>query len=195
MIKLIIFDLGGVCFNYEEFEYCELLAEKHSVDKKLLAEYYDELLPEAEIDNVSAEEIWGKLFEKYNIDVDVNNSLKEMIKLKKWNVDIKNLIEELRKTYKTAYYGNYLRTLGKLSDQIFDLSKQFDYGVYSFEIKARKPGKEGFMRIMAHFSVKPGETLFIDDSERNVKKAEELGIKGIKFDNLEQLKKELIGKL
>ena len=45
---------------------------------------------------------------------------------------------------------------------------------------------------MDRYNVDPARSLFIDDNLRNVKAAEELGIKAIHFRNPEQLKQELI---
>ena len=46
-------------------------------------------------------------------------------------------------------------------------------------------------KLLDRYSVKPSQAVFIDDNLRNIKAAEELGIKGIHFHNPVQLKNEL----
>ncbi len=68
----------------------------------------------------------------------------------------------------------------------------FDGRVVSGEEKTRKPFPEFYHRLLDRYKVNPAEAIFIDDSLRNVKAAEEVGIKSIHFLSPEKLKKELI---
>jgi 2-haloacid dehalogenase len=68
----------------------------------------------------------------------------------------------------------------------------FDGRVVSGEERTRKPFPDFYQRLLDRYDVDPSQALFIDDNLRNVKAAEELGIKGIHFHTPEQLKKELI---
>lgn len=68
----------------------------------------------------------------------------------------------------------------------------FDGRVVSGEEKTRKPFPEFYQRLLNRYDVNPTEALFIDDSLRNVKAAEELGIKGIHFKSPDQLEEVLI---
>ncbi len=47
------------------------------------------------------------------------------------------------------------------------------------------------MDVVRQTNIVPDETIFIDDNELNIKKAEEVGIHGIVFKNAKQLKEEL----
>ena len=73
----------------------------------------------------------------------------------------------------------------------FNFLHWFDGRVVSGEEKTRKPFPEFYQRLLDRYSVNPGQALFIDDSLRNVKGAEKLGIQTIRFQSPEQLKKEL----
>ncbi len=73
----------------------------------------------------------------------------------------------------------------------FDFLQWFDGRVVSGEEKTRKPFPEFYQLLLDRYNVKPQEALFVDDSLRNVKAAEALGIKSIHFQYPAQLKNEL----
>ena len=54
-----------------------------------------------------------------------------------------------------------------------------------------KRSHEFYQRLLDRYSVNPSQAVFIDDNLRNIKAAEELGIKGIHFHTPAQLKEEL----
>ena len=76
--------------------------------------------------------------------------------------------------------------------QLFNFLHWFDGRVVSGEEKTRKPHKEIYDIILNRFNLLPAETIFIDDNLRNIKAAEEQGIKSIHFTSPESLNIELI---
>ena len=190
-MKLIIFDLGGVCFNYEEYDYLELLAERNNLNAQELKDYYDSKIKPMEMDQITVEQLWEQLMETFGITGDIDEMIKEMMSLRKFDPELSELIKELRKNHKTAYLGNYARKYAELSAEKFNLSEWFDFGVLSYQIGVAKPDVKGFQVILDHFQIKPEEALFIDDSEKNLINPSQLGIKTIHFQNVEQLKEEL----
>lgn len=67
----------------------------------------------------------------------------------------------------------------------------FDKKIFSYDIGAVKSDKQTFKIALEQTGIVADETLFIDDYEKNVKNAEEVGIHGIVFENAEQLSKTL----
>ena len=114
-----------------------------------------------------------------------------MMKAKEAHQDILDLAKELRTKYKTSYFTNYNEDYWIKIEQKFNLTPYFDWGIVSYQVKTRKPAKEGFMIILNHFHVKPEEAIFIDDQENNLGEAKRLGINTIIFKDKEQLEKEL----
>ncbi|MFI5131511.1 MAG: HAD-IA family hydrolase, partial [Chitinophagales bacterium] len=68
----------------------------------------------------------------------------------------------------------------------------FDGRVVSGVEKMRKPFPEFYKLLLERYNLNPDEALFIDDSLRNIRGAEKLGIKTIHFKDPEQLRRELI---
>jgi len=64
--------------------------------------------------------------------------------------------------------------------------------VVSGEEKTRKPFPEFYQRLLDRYNVNPSQALFIDDSLRNVKAAEAIGINSLHFQSATQIKDELI---
>jgi 2-haloacid dehalogenase len=75
----------------------------------------------------------------------------------------------------------------------FDFLHWFDGRVVSGEEKMRKPFPEFYQLLLDRYNLKAGEALLIDDSLRNVKAGELLGIQCVHFKNATQLKDSLTG--
>jgi 2-haloacid dehalogenase len=73
----------------------------------------------------------------------------------------------------------------------YDFLQWFDGRVVSGEEKTRKPFPEFYQRLLDRYNVDPATALFIDDSLRNVKAAEQLGIQSIFYQSPQQLKQKL----
>jgi 2-haloacid dehalogenase len=67
----------------------------------------------------------------------------------------------------------------------------FDGRVVSGEEMTRKPFPEFYQRLLDRYNVKPENAIFIDDNLRNVKAAEEMGIKSIHFTGASTLESKL----
>lgn len=104
------------------------------------------------------------------------------------------IFRELKDSGKYKIYAltNWQAGLFDIALVRYNFLHWFDGRVVSGEEKMRKPFPQFYHKLLDRYHVKAYEALFIDDSLRNVKAAEELGIKSIHFQNPEQLKKELI---
>jgi putative hydrolase of the HAD superfamily len=60
-----------------------------------------------------------------------------------------------------------------------DFNKYFIKAYYSHEINLRKPQKECFEYVLKNENLKAAETLFIDDSEKNIEAAKTVGLNTI----------------
>ena len=93
--------------------------------------------------------------------------------------------------YKIYALTNWQAGLFDIALVRYNFLHWFDGRVVSGEEKTRKPFAEFYQRLLDRYNVNPLETVFIDDSLRNIKAAEELGTKGIHFLSPQQLKEEL----
>jgi 2-haloacid dehalogenase len=73
----------------------------------------------------------------------------------------------------------------------FDFLHWFDGRVVSGEEGIRKPFPEFYRLLLDRYNINPSNAIFIDDSLRNVKGGEVVGIKGIHYKSPVQLREEL----
>ena len=105
-------------------------------------------------------------------------------------VEIFRQLKESNK-YKIYALTNWPTVLFDIALVRYNFLHWFDGRVVSGEEKTRKPFPEFYQRLLERYNVDPSEALFIDDSLRNVKAAEGLGIKSLHFQSSAQLKDEV----
>lgn len=139
---------------------------------------------------ITEEEMFNKLSKITGEDS--GKILKDWLETAVINNDMISLIIELRKEYKIALLSN---ASGEFLNRILkriDTDLLFDCMIISSEVKLAKPDKEIFELLLSKIGVKPSDAVFIDDNILNIKAAKDLGINGILFDNIEQLKNDLL---
>ncbi len=78
-------------------------------------------------------------------------------------------------------------------DSLNKLLSLFDGLVFSAEVDLMKPNKDIFEYLLSKYDIKASETVFIDDSFKNIKGAEVVGIYGYLFDgDVEKLKRDIM---
>ncbi len=104
-----------------------------------------------------------------------------------------NIFQQLKESGKYKIYAltNWQVGLFDIALVRYNFLHWFDGRVVSGEEKMRKPFPEFYNLLLNRYNVKVEEALFIDDNLRNVKAAEELGIKSIHFQSAEQMSEKL----
>lgn len=77
-------------------------------------------------------------------------------------------------------------------ERTFDWLPRFDVRVWSFQLKMAKPDAAIYRHLLKELGTQAEETLFIDDRAENIAAAEALGIRGLVFTTVEQLRADLI---
>lgn len=103
----------------------------------------------------------------------------------------RGIIKSLKKRYKLGLLSVHAKEWVEYCEEKLSYTSLFDVVSYSFEALVCKPDKKAFKIILDKFQTKPEQVLFIDDSPKNIKTAEELGIASILFQSAPQLKKDL----
>ncbi|MDD2961091.1 MAG: HAD family phosphatase [Muribaculaceae bacterium] len=90
-------------------------------------------------------------------------------------------LRNLRKNYKIYLLSNTNSIMfeSKIKDcfaiEGLNIESYFDGMITSYEARCAKPGKEIFEYTISHLNIKPEETLFFDDSQKNLDTASEFG--------------------
>ncbi len=190
MIKSIIFDWGGVISkkgSYTEFseihskEFNKTPEEIHFIIKK----YWNI----ARINKIKSYDFWKFVSRDLNCGEEYfRNLLKDYVSI---NYDVLKFIKKIKKNYKLALLSNQIEDWLEEIIRKHNFNDIFDVIVTSYNIGVEKPKKEIYMKTLSELGFEPFECVFIDDKEKNVLSAKEIGIKTILFKNFIQMKKEL----
>lgn len=186
-IKNIIFDLGGVVLDIDEnVVYKEL--EKMGIDRAKLAhskEFID-ILSKFDTGIYTAPTFRKKTKALLGLEKMTDQKFDSL-----WNAMLLDIprerieaIEKVRKHYKiflmsnsnVIHYDLYVRDL-QLRFGYNEFDELFNKSYFSFAEHLEKPDPRFFELILDHEGLLPEETLFIDDTEKNIKAAKSLGIK------------------
>jgi len=191
MIKLIIFDMGGVLINFDETAYFRVLSKIIHKDPKLMEKDLTPFIIRMELGKL-------KMKDFYRI---VLNNLHIRFKELEWNIIYENtakpkkevlgLARRLKKRYKIALLSNVsISRYGVAVRRLFDKSI-FDKRFASCYIGLRKPDRRIYLYVLKKFNIKPSEAIFIDNLQENVDGANHVGITGIRFISYKALIKSL----
>ena len=103
--------------------------------------------------------------------------------------DFLEYLQQLRTRYRLSVLSNtnpFIQSWARTPDFTSrgkSLDEYFDMLFLSFRMRASKPGEEIYCKMLLEGNMKPEETLFIDDSEKNIATACRLGIKTLKVEN------------
>ncbi len=70
---------------------------------------------------------------------------------------------------------------------------RFDVHVWSYQLRMAKPEAAIYQHTLKQLGTRPEETLFVDDRQVNIDAAKQLGMKGVLFTDVNQLRADLVG--
>lgn len=196
VIKHVLMDLGGVYFDgdyYNDFlkPVNNILGTniRSKVDQKVLL---DSKLNLGEIDII-----------KY-LESEINKSIDSITKnqiIHLWNNvwkpnnEMIELVKEIRNHNFEVYpFSNLDEDNGIIYIERGDFKNFSETSFLSFERKMTKPSKEFFNLILKELDAEAYELLLIDDQEKNLSVAKELGLDTVKFVSAENLSEKLRSK-
>jgi putative hydrolase of the HAD superfamily len=92
----------------------------------------------------------------------------------------------------TAIVSNMGDTVHREMERELAWLSRFDVLVWSYQLRVAKPDPAIYWYVLEKLGTQPEETLFIDDRQENVDAAVALGMKGIVFTTVDQLRADLI---
>jgi putative hydrolase of the HAD superfamily len=188
-VKNIIFDLGGVLFNIDfkktEAAFVALGVENFS---EMFTQYHsNDLFIQLETGAISPDEFYDAFRESTQIAL-TNHQIKTawnalLIDFRlpslEWLESIKNkyrifLFSNTNQIHYESFLETYFIQTGKTNFNDF-----FEKAYYSQEMGLRKPSLEPFIQILENHGLVAAETVFIDDTLKNIEAAQQVGIQTI----------------
>jgi len=193
----IIFDFGDVLFTddhvfmkeKEVLGYCGVEYEQ-LVDawKAFYIEYY--------IGQMSEDEFWHNLFTKLNskdVDADVEK-MKYFYRKFLYPIEgMRDFALKLKNKYKLFALTDVGKEWQDYKTETYKLDELFDVIVTSACAGYKKPNIELYKILLDKIKIPAKECIFIDDREKSLKPAQELGITTILFTNRQELESKLKG--
>ena len=193
MIKNVVFDFGQVMIKFDPMYMTErYISDK--ADAELVASVVFDRLYWNPLDSgdISDEEVVR--LSKERLPKRLHEQAEKVYYNWIYNIPeipgMRELVNYIKEKYKIPVYllSNISEYFAKNSDKVPAVSL-FDKCIFSAEYRLTKPGREIFELLCHKFNLMPEETLFIDDSEINIRGAESAGLCGYLFDgNVEKLK-------
>lgn len=187
------FDYSGVIAGISGIQFSKRVCSILEISLSEYKDIYFGINYLLNIGDLSRNDFWKLFLEK----IDKINKYKELInyidniRVHKINNDVLGLVKILKsKGYKLGIFSNY--TSSEFDDVRKQLSRYFDVIVISSEIGCIKPSLEGYAAFFRQLRVNAEEVIFIDDSKQSLVTSEELGFEPILFENVEQLKENLV---
>ncbi len=194
MIKAVIFDLGGVLLRTEDFTPREVLAERLNMDRHELEEliFGGDSGGKAQRGEISVQQHWEHVRYLLGISPDEFKAiLDEFFYTDKLDESLVEYVRTLHKAYKTALLSNSADDLRQRIAEKWHFEDAFDLMIISAEVGVAKPDPKIFRIALEQLTIPADETVFVDDFQRNVEAAKEMGIHAIRFIDAQQIREEL----
>ncbi|MFZ6022839.1 MAG: HAD family hydrolase [Bacteroidota bacterium] len=185
-VKNILFDLGGIFLdiNYRLTEKAFIDLGISDFDQRFNQQFSNTLFEELETGKIEPEIFYNRFRQETGAELS-NESIE-----KAWNALLLDFpaerlewLEEMGKKYPVYLYSNtniiHYQCFMKIFEQKFEgrnFNNYFRTAYYSHELGLRKPYPSSYMRIMELENLDPAETLFIDDTLKNITGAKEAGL-------------------
>jgi len=197
-LRAVCFDLGGVIVRTEHQAPREHLAQRLGWKCEDLVSliFEQESSLRASLGEISTEEHWQNVTRLLGQPAsEAERIQREFFAGDAIDWQLVNFIRSLRPKYRTGLLSNAWPDLrGTIVDH-WHFDDAFDEMVISSEIGVIKPDLRFYLQAVERLGVKPTETVFLDDTKRNIEAACTLGMHGILFSQpetaLQELKKVL----
>lgn len=190
MIKNIIFDIGGVLYTNGTKIFREKLRLRYSIDEEKLHLELGEHGGAGELyrqGKISRNEFWQTVLTKFNLKESVDELENEWVNCYLPNRKVDEIISKLKDKHKLYYLSNSVQERVRH----LKLLSTFDGGVFSHEVGVSKPDVKIYQMLVDKYQINSSESIYIDDKEKNLPPARELGMKTILFTNAADLKLSL----
>lgn len=185
-IKNILFDLGGVFLdiNYQLTEKAFIDLGITDFDQRFNQQFSNTLFEDLETGRIDPKTFYNRF------RAETGTSLADEAIEKAWNALLLDFppnrlewLEAIGRKYPVYLYSNtniiHYQCFMKMFEDKFEgknFNQYFRRAYYSHELGLRKPYAASYTKIMELENLLPGETLFIDDTLKNINGAKEAGL-------------------
>ena len=195
-IQALILDYGGVISLPQNRGNLDWIIACLQQDYDDFIQVYYDLRVGYDNGNLSGQEFWLKVLEHYGLNpngFDLDRFIREDVN--SWthlNQSILRFITDNRtKIPKLAMISNMVTDTLVYMRRKYDWLELFDELVFSCEIGVNKPDREIYEVCLQKLKVSPQKCLFVDDSAKNIKGAQAVGMHGLLYESFPRFMIEL----
>lgn len=196
-IKGVIFDYGGVISRPQNKDRVQLMLRLlNSNDSELFENLYYKYRHEYDLGVFDGTMYWTKIINDFGLEPS-DSLIKELHEqdVLSWteiNQGILECIKALRdRKVKLAILSNMPPDVLQDIRKKFSWLNQFDVCVFSCELGKVKPDPDIYRYCLDKMALEPNEAVFIDDTQKNVTGAENVGLNAIWYQNFTKFKQSL----
>ncbi len=194
MIKNIIFDIGNVLVAFDFWNFYRSFGyEEETVQRLAKATALSPVWNELDRGAVPFEEILqGFVKNDPELEPVIRRTFESVEGLLHKYEYVDEWLQEFRdKGYKVYYLSNFFQKAEQDCIREIDFLPEMDGGILSYQEKLTKPEPKIYQLLLERYGLQAQESVFLDDTEKNIKGAEAEGIHGVLFRSREQAMEEL----
>lgn len=200
MIKDIVFDFGGVLTTIDTERALQRFRDLGVEEPEQYINSYCQKGPFFELENgdIDADEFCRRLGQICNREITFEQAKNAWLGfLVEIHTTLLEHLQTLRGSYRLSVLSNtnpfiqsWART-PQFTTQGKSLDDYFDNLFLSYLMGCSKPGEEIYRKMLSCGNMEASETLFVDDSDKNLEAARQAGINTLKVENGEDWRKAL----
>jgi putative hydrolase of the HAD superfamily len=195
-LRAVILDFGEVLCHLPSAETIERLAPIFQMEPQTFLPIYLQTRAPYDRGDLLPGEYWQKFAEQAGVKITEDEiDRARQLDLELWsrmNDKMILWVQQLHSAgFKTAILSNMPTDMATHVRKTFSWLSYFDHHIFSGEVRSVKPEPAIYEHCISALGVLPSEALFIDDRAENLEQARAAGIRGIRFQSVEQLREDL----
>lgn len=200
MIKDIVFDFGGVLTTIDTERALQRFRDLGVEEPEQYINSYCQKGPFFELENgdIDAEEFCRRLGQICNREITFEQAKEAWLGfLVEIHTTLLEHLQTLRGSYRLSVLSNtnpFIQSWALTKDftpEGKSLADYFDMLFFSYRMHCSKPSREIYCKMLANGGMRAEETLFVDDSTKNIEAAREVGIRTLLVENGEDWREKL----
>lgn len=179
----IVFDIGKVLIDFDFEDFVRGIVSEDCADIVTKAMWGNPHWIELDRGVWSVEEVLQKFIaETPGHEWEIRHVFSQIGKIPHPKNTTIPMIEELkRRGHRVFFLSNYFEFLIHAAPDALRFTRYMDGGIFSCNEKVVKPDSEIYSRLCERYGISKDNCVFIDDSPKNIKGANDFGIRGILY--------------
>ena len=200
MIKDIVFDFGGVLTTIDTERALQRFRDLGVEEPEQYINSYCQKGPFFELENgdIDADEFCSRLGQICNREITFEQAKNAWLGfLVEIHTTLLEHLQTLRGSYRLSVLSNtnpFIQSWALTKDFTpvgKSLADYFDMLFFSYRMHCSKPSRKIYCKMLANGGMRAEETLFVDDSTKNIEAAREVGIRTLLVENGEDWREKL----